>query len=149
MKIGELQEYLKDRLNKVKALVQGGCKAFAEDTRTVYDESTQFISEGGVAVVVVTPELNRSGDGDDDGELSFEGDIRINCMERPPLAAENAGTIRALDAAEIVSHELDGEIFGWKSIRQTVTTDRDGNTVITATATFGYAGTLTQHRKGN
>ena len=38
MKISELQEYLRDRLNKVEALVQGGCKAFAEDTRTVYDE---------------------------------------------------------------------------------------------------------------
>ena len=38
MKIRELQEYLSDRLNTVKALVQGGCKAFAEDTRTVYDE---------------------------------------------------------------------------------------------------------------
>ena len=39
MKIRELQEYLSDRLNKVEALVQGGCKPFAEDTRTVYDES--------------------------------------------------------------------------------------------------------------
>ena len=37
MKIRELQEYLKDRLNEVEALVQGGCKAFAEATRTVYD----------------------------------------------------------------------------------------------------------------
>ena len=32
MKISELQEYLKDRLNEVEALVQGGCKAFAEET---------------------------------------------------------------------------------------------------------------------
>ena len=38
MQIRELQEYLKDRLNAVEALMQGGCKAFAEDTRTVYDE---------------------------------------------------------------------------------------------------------------
>ena len=49
MTIRELQEYLRDRLNAVEALVQGGCKAFAEDTRTVYDESAQFIREGGVA----------------------------------------------------------------------------------------------------
>ena len=33
MKISELQEYLKDRLNAVEALKQGGCKAFAEDSR--------------------------------------------------------------------------------------------------------------------
>ena len=38
MTIRELQEYLRDRLNAVEALVQGGCKAFAEDTRTVYEE---------------------------------------------------------------------------------------------------------------
>ena len=38
MQIRELQEYLKDRLNAVEALMQGGCKACAEDTRTVYDE---------------------------------------------------------------------------------------------------------------
>ena len=38
MKISELQEYLKDRLNAVEALMHGNCKAFAEDTRTVYDE---------------------------------------------------------------------------------------------------------------
>ena len=37
MNIREFQEYLVDRLNKVEALLQGGCKAFAEDTRTVYD----------------------------------------------------------------------------------------------------------------
>ena len=42
MQIRELQEYLSDRLNAVEALVQGGCRAFAEDTRTVYDESAQF-----------------------------------------------------------------------------------------------------------
>ena len=47
-------------MNKVEALVQGGCKAFAEDTRTVYDESAQFMSEGGVAVVVVTPKFARN-----------------------------------------------------------------------------------------
>ena len=67
MKIRELQEYLKDRLGKVEALVNGNCKAFAEDTREVYDESSQFIREGGVAVVVVTPDLNRSGSGTEPG----------------------------------------------------------------------------------
>ena len=46
MKIRELQDYVKDRLNAVEALVQGGCKAFAEDTRSVYDESNQWISGG-------------------------------------------------------------------------------------------------------
>lgn len=144
MKIRELQEYLKDRLNAVEALVQGGCKAFAEDTRTVYDESAQFVREGHIAVVVVTPDLNRSGSGTEPGVIPFEGDLVIRCMELPPLAAENTNTIRALDAAEIVMHELDGETFEWRSTRQSASRDREGNDVITATVTFGYTGELTK-----
>ena len=144
MKIRELQEYLKDRLNEVEALVQGGCKAFAEDTRTVYDESAQFIREGGVAVVVITPDLNRSGSGTEPGVIPFEGDIIIRCMELPPVAASNPNTLRALDAAETVMHELDGEIFEWRSTRQSASRASDGNDVITATVTFGYTGELTK-----
>ena len=144
MKIRELQEYLKDRLNKVEALVNGNCKAFAEDTREVYDESSQFIREGGVAVVVVTPDLNRSGSGTKGGVIPFDGDLVVRCMELPPAAAENPNTIRALDAAEIVMHELDGETFEWRSTRQSASRDREGNDVITATVTFGYTGELTK-----
>ena len=144
MKICELQEFLKDRLNAVEALVQGNSKAFAEDTRTVYNESAQFIREGGIAVVVVTPDLNRSGSGTEDGVIPFEGDLVIRCMELPSLAAENTNTIRALDAAEIVMHELDGKTFEWKSTRQSASRDREGNDVITATVTFGYTGELTK-----
>ena len=144
MKIRELQEYLKDRLNAVEALVQGGCKAFAEDARTVYDESRQFVSEGGVAVVVITPDLNRSGSGTEPGVIPFEGDLVIRCFELPPAAADNPNTIRALDASEIVMHELDGETFEWRSTRQSASRDREGNDVITATVTFGYTGELTK-----
>lgn len=144
MKIREFQEYLKDRLNEVEDLVNGNCKAFAEDTREVYDESSQFIREGGVAVVVVTPDLNRAGSGTKRGCIPFEGDVVIRCVELPPVAASDQSTIRALDAAEIVMHELDGMIFEWRSTRQSVSRDRDGNDVITATVTFGYTGELTK-----
>lgn len=134
MKIREFQEYLKDRLNKVEALVNGNCKAFAEDTREVYDESVQFVSEGGVAVVVVTPKFTRNGCNADG--IPCETRLLVRCMEKPPVAAENPNTIRALDAAEIVGTELNGPHFEFQDIEQTVTTDRDGNTVVTATATF-------------
>ena len=144
MKIREFQEYLKDRLSKVEALANGNCKAFAEDTREVYDESSQFIRNGGVAVVVVTPDLNRSGSGTEPGVIPFEGDFVIRCMELPPVAGSNDQTIRALDAAEIVMHELDGKTFEWKSTRQSASRDREGNDVITATVTFGYTGELTK-----
>ena len=144
MKISEFQEYLKDRLNEVEALVNGRCKAFAEDTREVYDESSQWIRTGGVAVVVITPDLNRSGSGTEPGVIPFDGDIVIRCFELPPAAAENPNTIRVLDAAEIVMHELDGETFEWRSTRQSASRDREGNDVITATVTFGYTGELTK-----
>ena len=142
MKINELQEYLKDRLNAVEALVQGGCKAFAEDTRTVYDESAQFMSEGGVAVVVVTPKFTRNGcvaDG-----IPCDARLLIRCMEKPPVAAENPNALRALDAAEIVAHALDSDGFLFQDIEQTVSTDRDGNSVVTATATFSTTIYLTK-----
>lgn len=142
MKICEFQEYLVDRLNKVKALMQGNCKAFAEDTRTVYDESSQCIRNGNVAVVVVTPDLQRNGCAKDG--VPMDTKLMIRCMELPPVAGENPNTIRALDAAEIVGHALDSETIQWESVRQTQSQDREGNSVITATATFNTTIYLTK-----
>ena len=39
MKIKEFQEAIAKELNTLDELVQGGCKAFAEDSREVYKES--------------------------------------------------------------------------------------------------------------
>lgn len=136
MKISELQDYVKDRLNKVEALVQGGCKAFAEDTRTVCDESNQWISVGKVALVVVTPDMTRNGSAADG--IPMETKLMVRCIEMAPLA-ESYKTIRALDAAEIVASELDGEIYNLESIRQTA--DERSKT-ITATATFNFSAIL-------
>lgn len=130
MKIRELQDYVKDRLNAVEALVQGGCKAFAEDTRSVYDESNQWISGGKVALVVVTPDMTRNGIAEDG--IPMDTKLLVRCVEMAPVAsASNA--IRALDAAEIVGHELDGSVFNWESVRQTAD---ERTKTITATATF-------------
>lgn len=142
MKIRELQEYLKDRLNGVEALVQGGCKAFAEDTRAVYEESEQFMSEGGVALVVVTPRFTRNGCGENG--IPCDSRLLIRCIEKPPVAASDPNAIRALDAAEIVAHELDSNLFLFQDIDQSVTTDRDGNSVVTATVTFSTQLKLTK-----
>lgn len=141
MTILELQKSLVEALSANEALLQGGCRVFAEDTRTVYDEANQCIQEGNVAVVVVTPDFERAGSGVPEAAgLPFEADIVIRCMERPPVAAAQGDVMRALDAAELVSHLLDGDILEWRSIRQTVDR-REG--VLTATVTFGYAGILT------
>lgn len=131
MKIREFQLKIADALNGVEALVQGGCKAFAEDTREIYDVSNQWISGGKVAVVVVTPRMQRNGDRS--GTLPMECTFVVRCVEVAPLSRENPNVIRALDAAEIVAHALDGRQFCLVSIDQTA--DKRTKT-ITATASF-------------
>ena len=61
MTIRELQQSIVESLSACEALLQGGCKVFAENTREVYDHASQCIQEGQVAVVVVTPDLERAG----------------------------------------------------------------------------------------
>ena len=131
MKIHEFQLKIADALNGVEALVQGGCKAFAEDARDIYDESNQWISGGKVAVVVVTPRMQRNGDRA--GTLPMECTLAVRCVEVAPLSRENPNVIRALDAAEIVAHALDGTQFCLVSIDQTAD---ERTKTITATASF-------------
>ena len=141
MTIRELQESLKSILSGVEALIQGGCEIFCEDTREVYNYAGQCIQGGKVAVVVVTPDLERSGSGTpkEDG-LPFEGELLVRCVEKPPIAEAQGDVMRALDAAEIVAHTLDSGTLEWRSIRQTID-ERKG--VLTATVSFGYDGLLT------
>ena len=131
MKIKEFQEAIAKELNALDELVQGGCKAFAEDSREVYKESDQHIQKGKIAVVVVTPDLQRNGD--TPGALPAETQLLIQCSEKPAVARVQPGDMTALDAAEIVMHALDGSQFCWLSTRQTI--DRQAG-VLTATVTF-------------
>ena len=136
MKIKELQQNVADALNDVEELVQGGCKAFAEDTRTVYNEADPWVSSGKVALVVVTPDMQRNGspfDADGAAAIPAETQLLVQCSEKPAVATKQPGVMRALDAAEIAMFALDGEQFCWLSTRQTF----DGRSgVLTATATF-------------
>ena len=131
MKIKEFQEAIARELNALDELVQGGCKAFAEDSREVYKESDQHAQKGKIAVVVVTPDMQRNGD--TPGALPAETQLLIQCSEKPQLARAQPGVMTALDAAEIVMHALDGSQFCWLSTRQTI--DRQAG-VLTATVTF-------------
>ena len=131
MKIKEFQEAIAKELNALDELVQGGCKAFAEDSREVYKESDQHVQKGKIAVVVVTPDMQRNGD--TPGALPAETQLLIQCSEKPTVARVQPGVITALDAAEIVMHALDGSQFCWLSTRQTI--DRQAG-VLTATVTF-------------
>ena len=131
MKIKEFQEAIAKELNTLDELVQGGCKAFAEDSREVYKESDQHIQKGKIAVVVVTPDLQRNGD--TPGAIPAETQLLVQCSEKPMAARVQPGVITALDAAEIVMYALDGSQFCWLSTRQTI--DRQTG-VLTATVTF-------------
>ena len=138
MTIRELQEKVRDALNGVEELVKGGCKAFAEDVRATYDESETWISAGKVAVVVVTPRMARNGCAQ--GGMPADTRLLVRCVEKAPLARVQQGVVRALDAAELVMHALDGDQFCWIETDQTA--DRKAG-VITATATFDTSIILT------
>lgn len=131
MKIKEFQKKIADALNGVEELLQGGCMAFAEDTREIYQESDQWVQTGKVAAVVVTPDMTRNGDAA--GSIPAETQLLIQCSEKPQISRAQKGVITALDAAEIVMHALDGSQFCWLSTRQTI--DRQAG-VLTATVTF-------------
>ena len=139
MTIRQLQKNIADALNGVEALVQGGCRAFAEDSMNVVFEVARVLNEGGVTIVVVTPNVNRSGSGGGEG-LPVEITLSIQCSEIPALNREATGHLTALDAAEIVAHELDGETLEFTGIQQTADERRK---IITATVTFGLETILT------
>ena len=131
MTIRQFQKKISDALNRLEALVQGGCKAFAEDTMGIGYEIGRCLNEGGVSVVVVTPRLQRNGDRA--GTLPMECTLAVQCTEKPALNREVPGHLTALDAAEIVAHALDGHQFCLVSIDQTA---EERTRTITATASF-------------
>ena len=137
MTIRELQKNIADALNGVEALVQGGCRAFAEDSMNVVFEVARVLNEGGVTIVVVTPNVNRSGSGGGEG-LPVEITLSIQCSEIPALNREATGhlTVQRRDLA----HELDGETLEFTGIQQTADERRK---IITATVTFGLETILT------
>lgn len=136
MTIRELQLEVAELLNGVEALVKGGCKAFAEDVRATYDEANQLVATGKTALVVVTPRMERNGDAA--AGIPADARLLVRCIEKPPLAKTN-GAIRALDAAELAMHALDGRRFCWLYTDQTA--DRQTG-IVTATATFATTVTL-------
>ena len=140
MTIREIQKKVADALNGVEGLVQGGCKAIAEDSNDVFFEVRQALETGNVCIVVTTPKVTRSASGTEDG-IPVEMQIAVQCAERPDLNRANADHLTALDAAEIVAHALDGEQFELASIEQWAD---DRTRTVTATATFGVNPILTE-----
>ena len=132
MKIREFQEKIVDAINTVEELVQGGCKALAEDTLSIVnDVALQLQTNSGVAIVVTTPKLTRNGCAA--GAIPADTRLAIRGIEKPALNRKKPGHITALDAAEIVAQCLDGEQFNFAEIAQT-SDQRTGT--LTAEVTF-------------
>lgn len=131
MKIQDLQSTIAAELNGYEELVKGGCKAFAEDSRSIYDEAVQWTQKGKIALVVVTPDMQRNGDAANG--IPAETELQIQCSEKPAVSRVKSGTITALDAAELVMHALDGGQFCWISTRQSFDLK---TATLTATVTF-------------
>lgn len=132
MRIKEFQDYLKDRLNEVEALIQGGCKAVASNNLDILNETQiQLFKTSGVCIVVTTPDIKRNGCAKD--AIPCDTQLVIKCMEIPVTNRKIAGHLTALDAAEIVAHTLDGETIEFSDIRETV--ERQTGTII-ASVTF-------------
>ena len=145
MTIRDLQKQIADVLNGVEALVQHGCKVFAEDMLTTQDALNNTVATAGrIAVVVVTPRFERDASGCDGG-LPAGCELRVACIEAPALRGRRNG-FTALAAAEAVAHALDSESVEWRSIEQTAD-ERRG--VVTATADFGISIILTEPTKEN
>ena len=132
MKICEFQKNVVDALNTVEELVQGGCKALAEDTLSIVnDVALQLQTNSGVAIVVTTPKLTRNGCAA--GAIPADTHLAIRCIEKPALNRKKTGHLTALDAAEIVAQCLDGEQINFAEIAQT-SDQRTGT--LTAEVTF-------------
>ena len=145
MTIRDLQQKIADALNGVEELVQHGCKVFAEDMLTTQDALNNAVATAGkIAVVVVTPRLERDASGCADG-FPAGCDLRVACIEAPSQRGRRNG-FTALDAAEAVAHALDSESIEWRSIEQTAD-ERRG--VVTATAEFGISIILTEPTERN
>ena len=145
MTIREFQGKIADALNGVEELVKHGCKVFAEDLLTTQDALNNAVATAGkIAVVVVTPRLERDASGCEDG-VPAGCRLLVRCVEAPALRGRRQG-FTALDAAEIVSHALDGGAIEWQDIDQTADS-RTGT--VTATAEFGVSIILTDPTKEN
>ena len=145
MTIRDLQKKIADALRGVEALVQGGCKVFAEDMLTTQNDLDNSVATAGrIAVVVVTPRFERDASGCEGG-LPAGCELRVACIEAPALRGRRNG-FTALDAAEAVAHALDSESIEWRSIEQTAD-ERRG--VVTATAEFGISIILAESTKEN
>ena len=131
MTLRELQLLIRGKLNKCDALVQGRCRAFAEDALSAQltPEPALHAGSGGLALVVRTPGAQLSGAVA--SGLPVSATLAVDCIEVPAVNRAQEPFVSAMGAAERVAHLLhDG---------RTVTFDRFESSVIDDKETRFYA----------
>ena len=139
MTLKQLQLEIAKALNADEALMQGGCKAFAEDTHDVVQEvAAQLQQAGGVALVVLTPSAERNGHSPKGLPARIDG-LAVAAVEIPALNRLDPSRMTALQAAQRAAHLLDGRTLEWRSLRQ----EPGNDGTVTVRAEFGISTILT------
>ena len=120
MKIRDLQTQITDILNDIEELVQGRCKAFAEDSLTVLNDVTQQLQlNKGVAIIVLTPKATGAGR-TADGGIKLDCRVSIKCMEIRAINEKAQSRMTSLQAAETIALELDDETLSFLDIVESI-----------------------------
>ena len=120
MKIRDLQTQITDILNGIEELVQGRCKAFAEDSLTVLNDVTQQLQlNKGVAIIVLTPKATGAGR-TADGGIKLDCRVSIKCMEIRAINEKAQSRMTSLQAAETIALGLDDETLSFVDIVESI-----------------------------
>ena len=120
MKIRDLQTQITDILNGIEELVQGRCKAFAEDSLTVLNDVTQQLQlNKGVAIIVLTPKATGAGR-TADGGIKLDCRVSLKCMEIRALNEKAQSRMTSLQAAETIALGLDDETLSFVDIVESI-----------------------------
>lgn len=106
MTLRELQLLIRKKLNACDALVQGRCRAFAEDALSAQltPEPALHAGSGGLALVVRTPGAQLSGAVA--SGLPVSATLAVDCIEIPAVNRAQEPFVSAMGAAERVAHLL-------------------------------------------
>lgn len=144
MTLREIQLLICDKLNADEVLLQGRCRAFAEDALSAQmtPEPALHAGSGGLALVVRTPGARLSGAAAQG--IPVASTLAVDCVEVPAVNRAQEPYLSAMGAAERVTHLLhDGRTVTFDRFESDLV--RDGETrFYVFTAYFQANFTLTQ-----
>lgn len=126
MTLREIQLLIRDKLNACDALVQGRCRAFAEDALSAQltPEPALHAGGGGLALVVRTPGAQLSGAAA--SGLPVSSTLAVDCIEVPAANRAQEPFVSAMGAAERVAHLLhDGRTVTFDRFESSVIDDKE------------------------